>query len=752
MGSVRSWLDDRSREEERAFRENHRIKSFEEFLGDLEEAPYALSRNAVQYVVDMMEFFGTKETKELGEPVTRFCLFDAPFGRSADQPLVGQEGAVREIHEALKNLVLEGRADRILHLHGPNGSAKSLIVELLMRGCEEYSHRPEGTLFSFNWVFPSAEGEPTLGFRESEGRSPSGPAAGDSFAHLPSDRLEARIPCDLGDSPLLLVPPAQRLPLLRRFLDGRAPEEKARFVATHLIQDGDLCPRCRQIYDALLDEYEGDLKAVLRHVQVQRRYLSRRYRRGAVVISPQETPDAASRQLTLDSSLAALPRALQHLNITQVYGDLVDANNGLVEFSDFLTRSPELNKYLLSATERGELVLSSANIYLNLVLFATSNELHLDAFKQSPDFASFKGRSILVAIPYLLERTKEAAIYGPILERIGRFRHVAPHTGTAAALWAVLTRLNRPDPDRYPQEVRELVGRLAPYAKALLYDGALPLHDGAYTPRELREVRSLLPALREEFRDTPIFEGRFGASPREMREILYNAAYHRGSACVTPPVLFEEILSFIKDKSLYLFLQLKVDEGYHDAESAVEWVKQEYLEKLDEEVLAAMELAPEGQYSELFGRYFRHVRAFLRGEKVRSATTGQWEEPSAPLLSKVEEYLGVTDSPQRFREDLLRQVAAWTLENPAESLDLNLVFAPQIQALARGFHSRVVAQVSEIGAAVLAHGTPAFDALPEARRKAAERTLAGLVQRYGYCPRCAPQCVAYLMRHRYSDA
>lgn len=752
MGILRDWLDDRSAQEERAFRENHRIKSFGEFLEDLEGAPYALSRNAVQYIVDMMEAFGAQESTELGEPVVRFRLFDAPFGRSSDQPLMGQEGAVREIHEALKNLVLEGRADRIVHLHGPNGSAKSLIVELLMRGCEEYSHRPEGAIFSFNWVFPSAEGEPTLGFREAEGSEEQKAAPGDSYAHLPSDRLEARIPCDLGDSPLLLLPPKERLTLLRRLMEGRPAEERARFVATHHIQDGDLCPRCRQIYDALLDEYEGDLKAVLRHVQVQRRYFSRRYRRGAVVISPQETPDASSRQLTLDSSLAALPRALQHLNLTQIFGDLVDANNGLVEFSDFLTRAPELNKYLLSATERGEVGLSSANVYLNLVLFATSNELHLDAFKQSPDFASFKGRSVLVAIPYLLERTKEAAIYRPILERIGRVRHVAPHAAEAAALWAVLTRLNRPDPERYPQEVRALVGRVTPFAKALLYDGGLPLQDGIFTPRELRELRSLLSSLREEYRDTPIFEGRFGASPREMREILYNTAYHRGSACVSPPVLFEELLAFIKDKSLYLFLQLKPDEGYHDAEAAVESVRQEYLSKLDTEVLAAMELAPEGQYSELFARYFRHVRASLRGEKVRSATTGQWEEPSAPLLSKVEEYLGVTDSPQRFREDLLRQVAAWTLENPAEELDLTLVFAPQIQALAKGFHARVVAQVTEIGAAVLAHGTPAFEALPEGRRKAAQGTLERLVQRYGYCPRCAPECVAFLMQHRYSEA
>ena len=745
------WLEEWSGASRRAFESNHRIKSFDQFLVDLQASPYALSRNAVQYLVDMMEYFGTSKASCLGEDVSRFKVFDAPFGRSTDQPLVGQEEPVLAVYEALKNLVLEGRADRILHLHGPNGSAKSLIVELLMRGCEEYSACPEGAIYSFNWIFPRTS-EHTMGFGGRGGDlAPRPTSSAGSFAHLPSDQLEARIACDLGDPPLLLVPTSDRLALLRTLLESAPQEERNRFHATHLLQDGDLCPRCRQIFDALLEEYRGDVREVLRHVQVQRRYLSRRYRRGAVVISPQETPDASSRQLTLDASLSSLPSTLQHLNLVQLFGDLVDANLGLVEFSDFLTRAPELNKYLLAATERGELALSAANVYLNLVLFATSNEQHLDAFKQSPDFASFKGRMILVTIPYLLEVRKEATIYAPILERIGSHKHVAPHVASVAALWAVLTRLNRPDPDRYPPEVRDMVGRLSPLDKAKLYDGALPVSEGKYAPRQLRALRELLVPLKEEYTNTPIYEGRFGASPREMREVLYSAAYQKTGGCLTPLSLLEELEAFIKDKSLYLFLQLKVDEGYHDAEAAVEVARQEFLDVLDQEVLAAMELVPEGQYNKLFERYFRYVRAFLRGEKVQASATGVWEEPNAALMAQVEEYLGVKEEPQRFRADLLREVAAWTLENPEEALDLTLLFAPHIQTLSKGFHARVAQQVLELGRALSEHGSPAFAALPEARQAAASAALDRLVTRFGYCPRCVPALVAHLMQERYEE-
>jgi predicted Ser/Thr protein kinase len=320
-----------------------------------------------------------------------------------------------------------------------------------------------------------------------------------------------------------------------------------------------------------------------------------------------------------------------------------------------------------------------------------------------------------------------------------------------AALWAVLTRLHRPDPKGYSAEAGPLVEGLTPYEKALLFDGSLPQADGRYSPKQLRSLREILPQLRDEYRDTPIFEGRFGASPREMREILYNAVYRKSGSCLTPPVLFEEMRNFVKDKSLYLFLQLKVDQGYHDAEAALDAIREEYLRTLDQEVLAAMELVPEGQYASLFERYFKNVSAFLRGEKVRSPATGHWEEPNPALMAQVEEYLGIKGSPQRFREDLLGQVASWTLENPNDPLELSALFAGHIRALSKGFHARINRQVVEIGRALLAFGTPSFSGLPEALQHAAKRAMDGLVQRSGYCAKCAPEVVAFLLEHRYSE-
>ncbi len=741
---VRKNLEEWSSESCEAFEANHRNKSFSEYLEDIHRRPYSLSRNAPQYVLDMMEHFGVRQVASMGEMVGRFRLFDADFGRPTDQPLMGQEIPVLELYDALKNLVLEGRPDRILHLHGPNGSSKSLIVDLLMRGCEEYSRTRGGALFTLHWVFPREEAR-TMGFGS------NGPEAGsetemDSYAHLTGESIECRIACDLHDSPLLLIPPDRRRRWLGELLASAPDEERNRFIDTHYLMEGEPCPRCREIYDTLLNEYRGSVEEVLRHVQVRRLYLSRRYRRGAVVISPQGTPDAGTRQLTYDAHLSRLPPSLQHLGITQLYGDLVDANNGIVEFSDFLTRASELNKYLLAATERGEVSLTSANIYLNSLLFATSNERHLDSFKESQDFASFKGRMILIAVPYLLEISKECEVYDPILARIGRIKHVVPHLKEMAALWAVLTRLNRPAPESYPEEVRELVEKITLLEKAFLYDDRALPPGGFRPPQEVRLLRENLPQIREEFRDTPIYEGRFGASPRETREIFYNAVSRRRGGCFSPPLLFEELDAFIKDRSMYLFLQIKPDSGYHDAEAAIYAVRKVYRAVLSREILAAMGLAPEGEYVEVFDRYLDHVSADLDGKKSQDAATGMHPPPGAVLMGQVEEVLGVSGDLTSHRKDLLARAASHKEDHPDEPLDISGVFAEEIERLVQGFQERAEERIQEVGRDLLLRGTPAFDALPDERRRAAESLLDNLVKRFGYCPHCAPEVVDFFMQ------
>jgi serine protein kinase len=600
MESPKEWLEAWSESSRTSFEQNHRIKSFGEYLLDLKSSPYSLTRNAVQYIVDMIEHFGDEKIYSMGEVLTSFKLFSLSLPQSAISPLIGNEESILDIYSALKNFVIEGRVDRIIHLHGPSGSGKSLIVDRLMKGCEEYSRIPEGALYTFHWVFP-LEGGKRMGF----GESPSKDGALSTFAYLSADEMSFRLACDLNDSPLLLISPKRRKEFLEELLKDAGEQERNKFLPTKHILEDDLCPRCRSVFDALHDEYGGDVDKVLRHVQVKRMHISRRYQKGAAVISPQETPDADSRLLSTDSNMESIPSALQHLTMEQLGGSLVHANNGIVEFSDFLTRSQELNKYLLSAVNRGAIEVSRSLISLNLVPFATSNEESLDSFKQSQEFPAFKGITFFVPVPYVLERSKEKRIYLETLTKIGKFKHVAPYLAEESGLWAILTRLHKPESETYPKEIRDLVAKIGPYEKACLYDSF------SFLVPELCgfdiDTVEILPYLREEFKGTQFYEGRFGVSPREMADFFYSEAYNRENNCIGIFDFLEGLNLLTKDQSLHKFLQLKPENGYHDPSAFQNMVKKEYIELFENDVLQALNIYPQGGILKIVDVYFNSI-------------------------------------------------------------------------------------------------------------------------------------------------
>src|SRR5690606_9967974 len=151
--------------------------------------------------------------------------------------------------------------------------------------------------------------------------------------------------------------------------------------------------------------------------------------------------DAAYHQVAADRTQMNLPAALQSLVLFDPHGPLVNANHGIIEYSDLLKRPLEAYKYLLGFSETGELAFEHFLLQLNEVLIASTNEKHLAAFKELPDFASFKGRIELIRVPYLRRWRVEQEIYDTQItpEVVGK--HIAPHVTEVAARWAVLTRL-----------------------------------------------------------------------------------------------------------------------------------------------------------------------------------------------------------------------------------------------------------------------------------------------------------------------
>ena len=374
---------------ERRTARGRRVLSFSEYLDLFGTDPVRYARDASRYLRDCFDHFGTVVVEQPWGKFTRWRLFDLAWDPSqSHHALIGQEQVQEEIYRSVSNFVREGRPNRLVLLHGPNGSAKSTIVACMMRGIEHYSTLDEGALYRFNWVFPSSKTlRGSLGFGQNESSSQVG-----TYAHLPDDQVDAKLLVEVRDHPLFLIPKEERQRLLERLAKQKGDASVSDGFSDWILR-GELSHKSQTVFEALLSSYNGSYTDVLKHVQVERYFVSQRYRVGAVTIGPQMSVDAAERQLTMDRSLASLPASLQAVTLYEAKGELVDAAGGVLEFSDLLKRPLDAFKYLQLSIETGEVALTQQNVLLNCVMTGSANELHLDAFREHPEFASFQGGS-----------------------------------------------------------------------------------------------------------------------------------------------------------------------------------------------------------------------------------------------------------------------------------------------------------------------------------------------------------------------
>jgi predicted Ser/Thr protein kinase len=518
--------------------------------------------------------------------------------------------------------------------------------------------------------------------------------------------------------------------------------------------DGDLSHRNRQIFEALLVSYQGDLAKVLRHVQVERFFVSRRYRQSLATVEPQLAVDARVRPLTMDRSLATLPPALQSLTLFEFCGELVDGNRGLLDFDDLLKRPLDAFKYLLGVVEDGMTSLEVASIAVDTVFLATANESYLAAFKESPEFQSFKGRMELVRAPYLLDHRLEQQIYDARMgEAMGAHsdRHVAPHVTWVAALWAVLTRMRKPNPEKYSEGLADLVVRLSPSDKARLYADEVP---ESFSPEEQKQLLASVESIARESDSYPHYEGRSGASPREMTLLLMNAAQSAKWKCVSPFAVLEELEELVRAVSVYEFLrQEPMPGGFHDNGQFIAQVHDRLIERIDDEVRTSMGLVDERRYLEQFERYLIQVSCWVKHEKYHNPVTGRDEDADEDFMAEVERALHVEagdGGAAAFRREIIAKIGAWSLDHRDQRPDYEQIFPRPLAELREAFFAERRKVLRKINEDILVYLVDGPSRMAPDAAAASRRTLDTLQARFGYCEHCAKDAVLALVRSRYS--
>ncbi len=727
------------------FTRNRRVLAFGEYLDLVLAEPTRQLRSSTQYIVDCFDHYGTSQVKYPWGPVRRFHLFDAPWANGEDQ-LFGQEHVQNAVYRVMRSFQQDGRPNKLILLHGPNGSAKSTFIRCLGRGLEHYSTLDEGALYRFSWIFPAQKHtRGGIGFGGGGKGTPlEAIRAEDSFAYLPDDLIDARIPDELRDHPLLLIPLDERIKLIEQLM---ASAKGPTFNVGDYLKFGSLSPKNRAIYDALLASYHGDFIQVLRHIRIERFEISARYRTGWVTVEPQLSVDATERQITADRTLAALPPSLQSVSLFEYGGEVVGANRGFIEYDDLLKRPLEHYKYLLTTVERAALSLTSSTLFLDLVFVGSCNDIHLSAFREIPDFTSFKGRIELVKVPFILDVRHEEALYAERLREAAGGRHVAPHTAYVAALWAVLSRMRKPQVERYPSTLAEVIGKLSPLDKVEMYtSGQLPPN---LTPDRARELASHIRELWQESDNYPIYEGRVGASPREMQDVLLGAAGSTQYDYVSPLVVLDEIVELCKQASLYEFLRQDVQPGgFHDHKKLVDVARGRLFDRIDDDVRAAVGLVEESEYARVFDRYVNHVMHSLKKEKVRNPSTGRAEDPDEGMLREVEETLEISGESEEFRQSLIAKIGAWSLDHRGQKPVLSEIFSDLLRKLRDAYFERHRKTIGKGITDLVALLTGNESSLSADARTHAEDALAKLLE-CGYTRESARDLVGALASLRY---
>ncbi len=326
-------------------------------------------------------------------------------------------------------------------------------------------------------------------------------------------------------------------------------------------------------------------------------------------------------------------------------------------------------------------------------------------------------------------------------------RHVSPHAVSAAAHFAVLARLLKPNPDAYLDKLRSLVVDLTAPEKADLYDRSkVP---SRLNDEERAVLRGAISDLRKEHSAVWEYEGRYGPSPRVVRQVLLSAAQSDKFKCLSPFAVIDELTGLCGRIREHTFLEREPETGdYHKFRSFVDVVEEEVLDRIEDDVRGASGMVEESRYLELLSRYITHVRYAVKGEKVASGTTGQDENPDETMMSGVEEKLGVTENILEFRRNLISRIAAWALEHPRQKVSPEIIFPEYLRRLRNAYfreHRKKVVKVAKNALTLISEEKSSLD---PSEKEVAATIIERLTSEYDYCRDCMKEGLARLISKR----
>ncbi len=621
----------------------------------------ASAAHASKYLLSAIEAAGTRTVVEEGERKQRYRFFDDPHN-DGEHAILGNTAVLNSFVDDLRSIAARrGKEEKILWLDGPTATGKSELKRCLINGLREYSKTDAGRRYTVEWNVSGV-----------------GDATGMTYADEPAPDEDDWYESPVQIHPLSVFPRSVRADLvaaLNERLDDHIP--------IHL--EADLDPFSREAYDHLEEQYrrEGvdDLFSAIadeRHLRVKNYVVD--VGRGIGVLHSED--DGTPKERLVGSWMAGMLQQLDSRGRKNPqafsYDGVLSQGNGLLTVVEDAAQHADLLQKLLNVPDEGAVKLDKGIgmdvdtqmiIISNPDLEAQLNQ-HADlegsdplkALKRRLDKHEFTYLSNLSLEAELVRReltneteiweadsyeALEARIREPVTisVRAGdgavRERELAPHAVEAAALYAVVTRL---DAESLPPGL-DLVD------KALVYDRGY-LQDG-----DERRYK-------EEFDFDAVDEGTSGIPVTYTRDVIADLLHeeterHHAELDVEGVVMPRDLLNAMAERldGAPMFSGTERTEY----ENRLVPVKNHVFGRQEDDVVDAI-MRDKRVDEATVEEYLEHVYAAVEGEKLENER-GERVEPD-PLKMKVFEieHLGrfdesdyegseATEGPRAFREE-----------------------------------------------------------------------------------------------------
>ncbi|WP_247009497.1 PrkA family serine protein kinase [Halorientalis litorea] len=439
--------------------------SLAEYVDLVLERPH-LAAHASKYLLSAIEAAGTRTVIEEGEEKERYRFFDDPHN-DGEHAILGNTDTLNQFVDDLRSIAAaRGKDEKIIWLDGPTATGKSELKRCLINGLREYSKTDEGRRYTVEWNVAGAEGDA------------SGLTYGEETVSDEDDWYESPVQVH----PLTVFPPSVREDLLADLnerLDDHVPVRV----------ESDLDPFSREAYDFLEEEYRrqdtDDLFSAVtapRHLRVKNFVVD--VGRGIGVLHSED--DGSPKERLVGSWMAGMLRELDSRGRKNPqafsYDGVLSQGNGLLTVVEDAAQHADLLQKLLNVPDEGAVKLDKGigmDIDTQMIIISNPDlearlNQHADREGQDPlkalkrrlDKHEFDYLTNLSLEAQLLRRelTSETAVWTaqswdeleewirePLRVSVRdsdaavNEKELAPHAIEAAALYAVVTRLDEED-------------------------------------------------------------------------------------------------------------------------------------------------------------------------------------------------------------------------------------------------------------------------------------------------------------------